>query len=82
MSDLLLGKLIVVTGTLSDMNRSEAKSILTAMGAEVSSTVSSKTDILIAGQSPGSKLRKAIELGVEVLDERAFRDLIRQAELK
>jgi len=78
-SDMLEGKTIVVTGTLSSMNRAQAQKILASLGAEVSSTISKKTDMLIAGQNAGSKLNKAIDLGVEILDEQEFYDLLTKA---
>ncbi len=65
----LSGKSIVLTGTLSAMGRNEAKDRLQALGAKVSGSVSKKTDLLIAGEKAGSKLKKAQELGVEVMDE-------------
>ncbi|MBD3669016.1 MAG: NAD-dependent DNA ligase LigA [Kangiella sp.] len=65
----LKGKTYVITGTLEGISRSEAKSKLEALGAKVSGSVSSKTTALIAGASAGSKLKKAQELGVEVLDQ-------------
>ncbi len=69
------GKTVVLTGTLS-MKRSEAKAALEAAGAKVTGSVSSKTDYVIAGQDPGSKLDKARELGIEVLDEDRFRQML------
>lgn len=65
-------KTVVLTGTLSSMGREEAKAKLLALGAKVSGSVSAKTDYVIAGVEAGSKLTKASELGVEVLDEEAF----------
>lgn len=65
----LKGKTYVITGTLEGISRSEAKSKLEELGAKVSGSVSSKTTALIAGASAGSKLKKAQELGVEVLDQ-------------
>ncbi|BAN97311.1 DNA ligase, NAD-dependent [Plautia stali symbiont] len=63
------GKTVVLTGSLSQMNRDDAKARLTALGAKVSGSVSKKTDLLIAGEAAGSKLAKAQELGIEVIDE-------------
>ena len=63
------GKTVVLTGSLSQMNRDDAKARLTALGAKVSGSVSKKTDLLIAGEAAGSKLVKAQELGIAVIDE-------------
>lgn len=63
------GKTVVLTGSLSQMNRDDAKARLTALGAKVSGSVSKKTDLLIAGEAAGSKLAKAQELGIAVIDE-------------
>jgi DNA ligase (NAD+) len=63
------GKTVVLTGTLSQMGRSEAKAKLQELGAKVSGSVSSQTDLLIAGEKAGSKLSKAESLNVEVWDE-------------
>ena len=62
-------KTVVLTGTLENFKRDELKEILQELGADVSGSVSNKTDILIAGEKAGSKLKKAQELGVEVWDE-------------
>ena len=66
------GKRVVLTGTLNTMTRSEAKQRLEQQGARVGSSVSKNTDILVAGESSGSKLAKALSLGVTVMDEQAF----------
>lgn len=63
------GKTVVLTGSLSQMNRDDAKARLAELGAKVSGSVSKKTDLLIAGEAAGSKLAKAQELGIEVIDE-------------
>lgn len=63
------GKTVVLTGSLSIMSRDDAKAKLTALGAKVSGSVSKKTDLVIAGEAAGSKLAKAQELGIEVIDE-------------
>lgn len=63
------GKTVVLTGTFNSMGREEAKGKLLALGARVSGSVSAKTDFVIAGSEAGSKLTKATELGVKVLDE-------------
>ncbi len=68
----LQGKKFVITGTLSEMSRQEAKQRLESLGASVASSVSKNTDFVVVGESPGSKAVKAKELGVECLDEQAF----------
>ncbi len=68
----LEGLTFVITGTLAEMTRDEAKAALESLGARVSGSVSKKTDYLVAGEKAGSKLAKAKSLGVEVLDEAAF----------
>jgi DNA ligase (NAD+) len=70
------GKTIVITGTLASMTRDEAKERLEALGAKVSESVSRKTSLVIAGESPGSKLARARELRIEILDEAGFLRLI------
>ena len=68
----LSGKTFVLTGTLSSMGRDEAKRRVQALGAKVSGSVSKKTSFVVAGADAGSKLEKAVALGVEVLDETSF----------
>ncbi|MDA0784977.1 MAG: NAD-dependent DNA ligase LigA [Proteobacteria bacterium] len=72
----LAGKTIVFTGTLEKMTRSEAKSRAEAMGAKVSGSVSSKTDLVVAGPGAGSKANKAAELGIETVDEDGWIEMI------
>jgi DNA ligase (NAD+) len=71
-SDALAGKLFVLTGTLETMTRDDARARLQALGAKVAGSVSKKTDWVVAGPGAGSKLDKAVELDVPVLDEAAF----------
>ena len=72
----LAGKTAVITGTLSDMSRDDAKLALEALGVKVTGSVSAKTDFLVAGDKAGSKLTKAQNLGVRVFDEEAFKVLL------
>lgn len=75
----LAGKTFVFTGGLAHLSREEAKSMVTARGGKVSSSVSAKTDYVVVGADPGSKYAKARELGVTTLDEAAFEELIRRS---
>jgi DNA ligase (NAD+) len=72
------GMSFVVTGTLASMTREEAAERLRALGARVSSSVSAKTTYLVHGTEPGSKLAKATQLGVRLLDEQAFLSLLKR----
>lgn len=72
------GKTVVVTGTLEGMSRNEAKAAIEAAGGKASGSVSKKTDFLLAGEKAGSKLKKAQDLGVPVLDEAAFLAMLEQ----
>jgi DNA ligase (NAD+) len=72
----LAGKTFVLTGTLSSMDRDEAKSALRKLGADVSSSVSKNTYAVVAGEEAGSKLEKAEELGVKVISEKEFLKLV------
>lgn len=72
----LKGKQFVVTGALSSMNRNEAKEKLTRLGGRVMSSVTAKTDFLVCGEDPGSKLKKARELNVRVLEEKEFLGMV------
>jgi DNA ligase (NAD+) len=72
----LAGKTVVVTGTLSGWDRTEAEEAIRAAGGKAAGSVSKSTSYLVAGESAGSKLTKAAELGVPVLDEEGFRKLL------
>jgi len=69
---------MVFTGTLSHMTREEAQKKVRALGAKVTNSVSSSTDYVVYGTDPGSKLKKAKELGVKVLTEEEWVHLLRQ----
>ena len=73
----LTGRTFVITGTLSSMTREQAQEALTARGAKVTASVSKKTSYIVAGGEAGSKLARAEELGVPVLDEQQFLELLR-----
>ena len=72
----LTGRSYVITGTLADWSREQAKAALEDLGAKVTDSVSKKTSGLVVGESPGLKLEKAQRLGVEILDEAAFEKLV------
>ncbi len=74
----LAGQTLVLTGTLNQLKRNDAKAALEALGAKVSGSVSQKTHLVIAGEAAGSKLTKAQELGVEVTDEAGLLALLRE----
>ena len=75
-SDILDGKTFVLTGTLKNMTRDEAGALIKKMGGKTSSSVSKNTSFVLAGENPGSKLDKAEKLGVIILTEDEFFDMI------
>jgi DNA ligase (NAD+) len=75
-SQTLAGKTFVLTGTLPNMSRNEAKEKLQGLGAKVSGSVSNKTDYVVVGADPGSKATKAEELGITMIDEDQLRELL------
>jgi len=72
----LVGKTFVITGTLTEMSRDDAKQALQSLGAKVTGSVSKNTDYLVAGENPGSKVAKAETLGVEILSEAQLKGLL------
>ena len=74
----LKGKTVVLTGTLPELTREEAAAMVKSAGGKVTSSVSKKTDYVVAGDNPGSKLAKAEKFGTEILDEAALRELVGQ----
>ena len=75
-SQALSGQTFVLTGTLPTMQRSEAKALIVAAGGKVTGSISGKTDYLVAGEKAGSKLTKAQDLGVEIIDEAGLQNLL------
>lgn len=78
LSDIFGGKTFVLTGTLPTLKRSEASKIIEDNGGKTSSSVSKKTDYVLAGDDAGSKLKKAIELGVEIISEQQLLDMVKE----
>lgn len=76
------GKTYVLTGTLTKLTRDEAKDYLQQLGAKVAGSVSKNTDVVVAGEKAGSKLKKAEELGIAIIDEDAFIQLLRDHDIK
>lgn len=74
--DVLAGKTVVVTGTLPTLSRNDAKNMIEAHGGKAAGSVSKKTDYVLAGEAAGSKLVKAQELGITIIDEAEFLQLI------
>ena len=76
-SQILRGKTFVITGTLKNMTRSEAKNFIENNGGKVTSAVSKNTNYLLAGDNPGSKIKKAEDIGVSIINEDQMLDLIK-----
>jgi DNA ligase (NAD+) len=76
----LAGKIFVLTGGLEGITRDEAKELIVRQGGRVTSSVSKKTDYVVAGKDPGSKFDDAKRLGVPTLDEPAFKKLLGQGQ--
>lgn len=74
------GKTVVLTGTLERHGRSEAQAIIERLGGNVSGSVSKKTDLIIAGSEAGSKLTKGRELGIQIIDETEFENMLRETQ--
>ncbi len=72
----LKGKSFVITGTLAEFSRDKAQEILKSLGAKTPSSVSRNTDFVIAGENPGSKLEKAKALGIKILTEEEFKNML------
>ena len=78
--NIFAGKTVVLTGKLVELTRNEAKEYLEKYGAKVSGSVTSKTDLVIAGEKAGSKLAKAEQLGIRVINEEEFANMVREVE--
>jgi len=76
----LSGQTFVITGTLANYSRRQAKQILESLGGKVTSSISKKTSYLVCGTDPGSKYDKAQKLGVDILDENAFEGMLKKYE--
>ena len=78
--NIFAGKTVVLTGKLVELTRNEAKEYLEKYGAKVTGSVTSKTDLVIAGEKAGSKLAKAEQLGIRVINEEEFANMVREVE--
>lgn len=76
LDSVVAGKVVVITGSFSQLSRNDAKAALQALGAKVTGSVSKNTDIVFAGEAAGSKLIKATELGIQVMDEQALIEIL------
>ena len=79
-NNIFAGKIVVLTGKLVELTRNEAKEYLEKYGAKVTGSVTSKTDLVIAGEKAGSKLAKAEQLGIRVINEEEFANMVREVE--
>ena len=79
LGDAFEGRTVVLTGTLTTMGRKTASDLIAAHGGKVTGSVSGKTDFVVAGENAGSKLEKAEKLGVRVLSEQEFLDMVGRA---
>lgn len=77
----LTGKIVVFTGSMPTLSRAEAKATAEKLGAKVAASVSSNTDLVIAGEDAGSKLKKAKELGIKIIDEAEWLTIVRNAQV-
>ena len=78
-SNKLNGKIFVLTGTMESFSRDEAKEMIRKLGGSISSTVSQNTDYVVLGENPGSKLEKAKKLGIKIIQEKEFYEIIKSA---
>ena len=76
LSNVFDSKIFVLTGTLNSLTRDEAKELIESAGGKVSSSISKKTDFLVSGEKAGSKLKKAQELGVKIINENELKLLL------
>ena len=77
-STALSGQIIVFTGSLANLSRSEIKAQAEKMGAKVSNSISSSTNLVVAGDKAGSKLKKAIELGIKIISEEEWIKIVKE----
>ncbi|MBN2183309.1 MAG: hypothetical protein JW715_15470 [Sedimentisphaerales bacterium] len=75
-SDKMADKTFVITGTLENFTRQQAEQAVKKIGGKTSSSVSKKTDFVLAGENPGSKLDKALKFGIKIINEQEFMELL------
>ena len=76
-SDILNDKTFVITGSLQNMKRTDVKDLIEKNGGKVTSSISKKTSYLVAGDNPGSKIKKAVDIGVNIINEEQLSELIK-----